>query len=62
MGDVFESTMPEDYYIKKVADIESKLHNVEMLLIKHLTRVKAVVANNEIDIESHLETIEKVEI
>ena len=55
MGDVFESTMPEDHYMKKIADLESKLHNAEILLIKHLTRVKAIAANNEIDIESHMQ-------
>lgn len=55
MGDVFESTMPEEHYMKKIADLESKLQNAEMMLIKHLTRLKAIVANNETDIESHMQ-------
>ena len=31
MGDVFESTIPEEHYMKKIADLESKLHNAEMI-------------------------------
>ena len=55
MGDVFESTMPEEHYMKKIADLESKLRSTEMMLIKHLTRLKAIAANNETDIESHIQ-------
>ena len=36
MGDVFETTMPEQVYTDKISDLESRLHEVEMILVNNL--------------------------
>ena len=40
MGDVFETTMPEQVYTDKISDLESRLHEVEMILVKHTELTK----------------------
>ena len=39
MGDVFETTMPEQVYTDKISDLESRLHEVEMILAKYIIKI-----------------------
>ena len=39
MGDVFETTMPEQVYTNKISDLESRLHEVEMILAKYIIKI-----------------------
>ena len=38
MGDVFETTMPEQVYTDKISDLESRLNEVEMILAKYIIK------------------------
>ena len=39
MGDVFETTMPEQVYTDKISDLESRLHEIEMILAKYIIKI-----------------------
>jgi len=50
MGDVFETTMPEQVYTDKISDLESRLNEVEMILAKYIVkkdRDKEIIVYNE---------------
>ena len=40
MGDVFETTMPEQVYTNKISDLEYRLREVEMILVRHTDLTK----------------------
>lgn len=40
MGDVFETTMPEQVYTNKISDLEYRLREVEMILVRHTELTK----------------------
>jgi len=39
MGDVFETTMPEQVYTDKISNLESRLNEVEMILAKYIIKI-----------------------
>ena len=39
MGDVFETTMPEQVYTNKISDLESRLNEAEMILAKYIIKI-----------------------
>ena len=39
MGDVFETTMPEQVYTNKISDLESSLNEAEMILAKYIIKI-----------------------
>ena len=39
MGDVFETTMPEQVYTDKISDLEIRLNQVEMILAKYIIKI-----------------------
>ena len=40
MGDVFETTMPEQVFTNKISDLEYRLREVEMILVRHTELTK----------------------
>ena len=50
MGDVFETTMPEQVYTDKISELKSRLNEVEMILAKYIVkkdRDKEIIVYNE---------------
>ena len=39
MGDVFETTMPEQVYTDKISDLEIRLNQDEMILAKYIIKI-----------------------
>ena len=39
MGDVFETTMPEQVYTDKISDLEVRLNQAEMILAKYIIKI-----------------------
>ena len=50
MGDIFETTMPEQVYPDKIYELQSSLNEVEMILAKYIVkkdRDKEIIVYNE---------------